>query len=499
MKGSRSTPRTTKSPSTGLPTAEAKIRIAEWLEDGTTAAQPPSTTRLRDWLFSRQRYWGEPFPIVYDAHGPRAVPESMLPVELPEITNFEPRILAEDDPAPPEPPLARADDWVRVTLDLGDGEQVYRRETNTMPQWAGSCWYYLRYLDPTNEDRLVDPAVERYWMGDGATIAKEGLVDLYVGGAEHAVLHLMYSRFWHKVLFDRGHVPTPEPFQRLVNQGTLQAAAEYLDDAQRIRAEASEVVERDGQWYFEGSLVTRRAGRMGKSRKNAVAPDDMYRDYGADTLRLYEMFMGPLDAARAWSTSDIAGVFKLLQRFWRNVVDEDTGESRTWSDAAAPTARPVGFLHRTIGAVRRRHDREARVQHGHRACSPRLQQPLDAAVVADTGAAPRGRGVDDPDAGPAHATRRRRGVGAARPRRLGHLRAVPDRRSGAARRRRGRGARSRSNGKVRGRVRVAADADVIAHEAVARADERIAALLDGADVVKVVVVPGRTVNFVVKA
>ncbi|MFI5054642.1 MAG: leucine--tRNA ligase, partial [Acidimicrobiia bacterium] len=202
----------------GLPTTAAKTRIGEWLETAGFGA-PAVTYKLRDWLFSRQRYWGEPFPIVYDDQDrPVAVPESMLPVELPEISDFEPRILADDDTALPEPPLARADDWVMVELDLGDGPMFYRRETNTMPQWAGSCWYFLRYLDPTNDHALVDRDVERYWSP----------VDLYVGGAEHAVLHLLYARFWHKVLFDLGHVSTPEPFHRLYNQGTVTAAA-YTD------------------------------------------------------------------------------------------------------------------------------------------------------------------------------------------------------------------------------------------------------------------------------
>ena len=280
----------------GLPTPEAKRRITEWLDETGNGA-PAVTYKLHDWLFSRQRYWGEPFPIVYDEHDlPVAVPESMLPVELPVMTDFEPQVLAEDDPAPPEPPLARADDWVVVELDLGDGPKQYRRETNTMPQWAGSCWYYLRYLDPTNENDLVDPVVERYWMGEGP----DGGVDLYVGGAEHAVLHLLYPRFWHKVLFDLGHVSTPEPFHRLYNQGMITAAA--FTDERGVYVDAGQVEERDGEYVFDGAPVTRHDGKMGKSLKNGVTPDDMYREYGADTLRLYEMFMGPLDVSRPWST-----------------------------------------------------------------------------------------------------------------------------------------------------------------------------------------------------
>ena len=284
-----------------------------------------TTYKLRDWLFSRQRYWGEPFPIVYDTDDrPLALPDSMLPVELPEVVDFEPHV-SDDPDALPEPPLSRAEDWVFVDLDLGDGTRTYRRETNTMPQWAGSCWYYLRYLDPTNEDAMVDPQVERYWStgmrGDGTPAA--GAVDLYVGGVEHAVLHLLYARFWHKVLFDLGHVSTVEPFQRLYNQGYVLAPA-YVD-ARGLYVEATEVEEHDGVFTHNGEPVTRESGKMGKSLKNSVTPDDICNEYGADTLRLYEMFMGPLDASRLWNTSDIIGVHRYLQRLWRNVVDEDTG------------------------------------------------------------------------------------------------------------------------------------------------------------------------------
>jgi leucyl-tRNA synthetase len=210
----------------GLTTAGAKERITDILAREGNAYRSIKY-KLRDWLFSRQRYWGEPFPIVYDEAGlPVALPESMLPVELPEMSDFQPCIVADDEETLPEPPLARAEQWVTVEADLGEGTKTYLRETNTMPQWAGSCWYYLRYLDPTNENRIVDPEVERYWMhGDN----RSGGVDLYVGGAEHAVLHLLYARFWHKFLYDLAHVSTPEPFARLFNQGTI-TAYEYVDD-----------------------------------------------------------------------------------------------------------------------------------------------------------------------------------------------------------------------------------------------------------------------------
>ncbi len=211
-----------------------------------------------------------------------------------------------------------------------------------MPQWAGSCWYYLRYLDPTNENEFVSPAAEQYWMAPGP-----GGVDLYVGGVEHAVLHLLYARFWHKVLFDLGHVSTVEPFQRLFNQGYILASA-YVDD-RGFYVEATEVVERDGR-FFDGDVeVQREHGKMGKSLKNTVAPDDIYRDYGADTLRLYEMFMGPLDASRPWNTRDIVGVHRFLQRLWRNVIDEQTGDLRVTPEPADDETRRI--LNRTIAAV----------------------------------------------------------------------------------------------------------------------------------------------------
>ncbi len=254
----------------GLRVDDAKLAISDWLAR-SGFGEPTVTYKLRDWLFSRQRYWGEPFPIVYDDAGPIALPESMLPVVLPEVTDFEP-VTSDDPDALPEPPLARVVDWVEVELDLpgaawagyGDGPVVYLRETNTMPQWAGSCWYYLRYLDPTDEDAMVDPEVERAWAegtrGDGSP--KVGLVDLYVGGVEHAVLHLLYARFWHKVLFDLGHVSTLEPFQRLVNQGYILASA-YIDD-RGAYVDAEAVEERDGRYFFEGKPVAPRVRQDGQ-------------------------------------------------------------------------------------------------------------------------------------------------------------------------------------------------------------------------------------------
>jgi leucyl-tRNA synthetase len=331
----------------GLGRAEATTRIIQWLEESGNGVRRVSY-RLRDWLFSRQRYWGEPFPIVYDETGlPIALPESMLPVELPPMTDFRPRATEEDTP---QPPLARASGFQQVTLDLGEGPKTYRRETNTMPQWAGSCWYYLRYLDPTNDKRFVDPDVERFWMGHAAEEASVGGVDLYIGGVEHAVLHLLYARFWHKILFDLGYVSTPEPFQRLYNQGYILADA-FTDPVGRYVPAAEVVAGEEGTWSHKGQPVTRHAGKMGKSLKNAVSPDDIYEAFGADTLRMYEMAMGPLDVDRNWQPDDIVGMFRFLQRLWRNVVDETTGVTRV-SDSGLASDEPLyRLLHRTIDAV----------------------------------------------------------------------------------------------------------------------------------------------------
>ncbi|MEV4121117.1 leucine--tRNA ligase [Micromonospora sp. NPDC049645] len=332
----------------GLGVADAKAAIITWLEangHGTGAV----TYRLRDWLFSRQRYWGEPFPIVYDETGAAiALPEEMLPVELPEVDDFSPKTFdADDADSTPETPLSRRRDWVGVELDLGDGPKRYTRETNVMPQWAGSCWYELRYLDPANSERFVDAENERYWMGPRGE-GDCGGTDLYVGGAEHAVLHLLYARFWHKVLFDLGHVSSFEPFRKLFNQGMIQAYA--YTDSRGSYVQAEEVFERDGAYYLGDLAVNREYGKMGKSLKNVVTPDDMCAAYGADTFRVYEMSMGPLEVSRPWETRAVVGSYRFLQRVWRAVVDEQTGVLRVTEDPADEATRRL--LHTVIDGVR---------------------------------------------------------------------------------------------------------------------------------------------------
>ncbi|SDO10682.1 leucine--tRNA ligase [Actinacidiphila guanduensis] len=331
----------------GLDVAAAKAAVTAWLQE-RGIGEGTVNYRLRDWLFSRQRYWGEPFPIVYDEDGvPHALPDSMLPVELPEVDDYSPRTFDPDDAdTSPEPPLSRNADWVEVELDLGDGPRTYRRETNTMPNWAGSCWYELRYLDPRNSEQLVSPQAEAYWMGPREGELAGG-VDLYVGGAEHAVLHLLYARFWHKVLFDLGHVSSFEPFHKLYNQGMIQAFV--YRDARGIAVPAAEVEERDGSYYYQGEQVSRLLGKMGKSLKNAVTPDEICAEYGADTLRLYEMAMGPLDVSRPWDTRAVVGQYRLLQRVWRNVVDEATGGVSVTDEE--PGEETLRALHKAIDGV----------------------------------------------------------------------------------------------------------------------------------------------------
>ncbi|MDP9801690.1 leucyl-tRNA synthetase [Arcanobacterium wilhelmae] len=338
----------------GLDKAAGKARMIEWLEAEGKGKEAISY-RLRDWLFSRQRYWGEPFPVVYDEEGNvHALPESMLPVELPDTPDYSPRSYDPDDAeSNPEPPLGRLTDWVNVELDLGDGVKKYKRDTNTMPNWAGSCWYEIRYIDPHDDDEFVAAQNEAYWMGPREGKASGG-ADLYVGGVEHAVLHLLYARFWQKVLFDLGYVSSSEPFHKLFNQGYVQAYA--YTDSRGAYVPAENVVEvpaSDGSgevtWEYNGEKVNREYGKMGKSLKNIVTPDYMAETYGADTFRVYEMSMGPLDIDRPWETRAVVGAQRFLQRLWRNVVDEETGDvlvtdEQMPREMAQQVARTIDFV-----------------------------------------------------------------------------------------------------------------------------------------------------------
>ncbi|WP_299294484.1 leucine--tRNA ligase [uncultured Mobiluncus sp.] len=334
----------------GLGKAEAIAKISDWLAQ-TGRGEKTVTYRLRDWLFSRQRYWGEPFPVVYGSDGRvHALPEEMLPLELPEVSDFRPRTFDPDDAhSTPESPLGRATDWMTVELDLGEGKQTYTRDQNTMPNWAGSCWYELRYTDPDNSTAFASPDNEAYWMGPRPAAGNlSGGTDLYVGGVEHAVLHLLYARFWHKVLYDLGYVSSSEPFHRLFNQGMIEAYAYTDSRGQYVPADEVEGSEEDG-FTWKGQPVNREFGKMGKSLKNIVTPDQMCADYGADTFRVYEMSMGPLDMSRPWDTRAVVGSQRFLQRLWRNIVDENTGALTVSDDA--PDLATAKVLARTIHDV----------------------------------------------------------------------------------------------------------------------------------------------------
>ena len=480
----------------GLGKAESIEKAIDWLVEQGSGVERIQY-KLRDWLFARQRYWGEPFPIVYDDNGvAHALPESMLPVELPDVEDYNPVSFDPDDAdSEPSPPLAKATEWVEVELDLGNGPQKYTRDTNVMPQWAGSSWYQLRYIDPTNDEALCDIENERYWTGPQPSKHGEndpGGVDLYVGGVEHAVLHLLYSRFWHKVLYDLGHVTSKEPYRRLYNQGYIQAYA--YTDSRGVYVPAAEVEEKDGKFFYQGEEVKQEYGKMGKSLKNAVAPDEIARDFGADTLRVYEMSMGPLDTSRPWATKDVVGAHRFLQRLWRLVVDEETGEVAVSDEPM--TDEGAKQLNRTIAGVR---DDYANLRDNT------VVAKLIEFVNYLTKAREKSRGnVSRETVEPLVQM-----VSPLAPHiaeelwtRLGHSSTItfepfptfdesmlvddtveiP----------------VQINGKVRARVDVPTDASKDDIEAIAVADERVASLIDGKNVVKTIVVPGRMVNLVVK-
>jgi len=451
----------------GLTTPEFKRKIAEDLS-ANGIGRAAVNYKLRDWLFSRQHFWGEPFPILHelDSAGKptgriRALEPTDLPLDLPAKMSFDAK---HDEPTPP---LDKApSSWLYVTLD---GKR-YKRETNTMPQWAGSCWYYLRFLDPKNANALVDPQIEKAWMP----------VDLYVGGAEHAVLHLLYARFWHKVLFDRGYVSTSEPFQKLVNQGMI---------------------------------LGENGEKMSKSRGNVVNPDEVVREYGADALRLYEMFMGPLEAVKPWSMDGVSGVRGFLDRAWRMIIDDRAEPMQLHStvQAVEPTAEQNRMLHKTIKAVT--NDLE---QLSFNTAIARMMEFTNFFLKADVrpkSAMERFVLLLSPFA-PHTAEELWQALGDCPNFRLSENGTVPlsnrEQRPGtlayepwptfdeAAIREDTIEVPVQINGKLRWRIQVPTGIDQPSLEAAARADAKVAELLAGKTVVKAIVVPGRLVNFVVK-
>ena len=495
----------------GLETDPFKEKITADLQQ-QGVGQTAVNYKLRDWLFSRQRFWGEPFPILHeldDEGNPtgaiRALEPADLPLDLPHLVDYKPH-------GRPEPPLGKApDEWLYPVID---GKR-YRRETNTMPQWAGSCWYYLRFIDPGNQEQFVDPEKEKAWMP----------IDLYVGGAEHAVLHLLYARFWHKVLYDRGHVSHPEPFQRLVNQGMILGEMEFTgfqdsagnycsadevtrteegepvqsetsDSLQEVKLQAEEI-EKQGDLFVlrdnPSIRVDSRAYKMSKSRGNVVNPDDVVENYGADTLRLYEMFMGPLEASKPWNMSGVSGVRNFLDRSWRMIVD-DRAETVTLNDSVQEVEcdeEQNRLMHRTIKAVSEDFENLefntaiARlmefVNHFTRS-ETRPRSAMERFVLLLAPLAPH--------------------LGEELWQILGHETSLayepwPTFDEAA----------TQDNvleipvqirGKVRTKLQVPADTDQATLEEMARNDAKVIELLAGKEVIKVVVVPKRLVNFVVK-
>ena len=485
-------------PYTGMETQAFIAKVAVDLAD-SGLGKPAVNYKLRDWLFSRQRFWGEPFPILHEL-GPdgkptgviRAVDQAELPVNLPHLSDFKPGDT-------PDPPLSRSpSDWLFVERD---GKR-YRRETNTMPQWAGSCWYYLRFLDPGNTDCFIDPVIEKAWMP----------VDLYIGGAEHAVLHLLYARFWHKVLYDRGHVSMPEPFGKLVNQGMILGEMEFtgyrspkggwvsaekrtLEDvaaklpADQVEKQAEHFVLRD----WPKIRVESRAYKMSKARGNVVNPDTVVKEFGADSLRLYEMFMGPLEATKPWSTTGVSGVRGFLDRCWRLIVDDRADEVVLSPQVVddAPTEDHLRELHRMLDKVSKDipalsfNTAIARMMEFVNVFTPLERKPravLEPFVVALAPFAPH------------LAEELWEVLGRPAPVSLATWPTIEERwlKDDSVE------IPVQVNGKLRARVTVPAEADIPGIEAAAAADPRIAELLAGKQIAKVITVPGRMVNFVVR-
>ncbi|MHC5111246.1 MAG: leucine--tRNA ligase [Planctomycetota bacterium] len=460
----------------GLPTSEAKSRIISWLAD-RRIGRAAVNYKLRDWLFSRQRYWGEPFPVLHSEDGLTVtVADEDLPVELPEMEDFKPTSMPDDSDSLPHPPLSRASEWVNVTRD----GKTYTRDLNTMPQWAGSCWYYLRYIDPHNLDRFSSRDAESYWMP----------IDLYVGGAEHAVLHLLYARFWHKVLFDLGEVSTLEPFSKLFNQGMIQSFAFESARGLVVGPDAVDEVETDQYVLKEtGEPVKRRVAKMSKALKNVVNPDEIIAEYGADTFRMYEMYMGPLESEKPWNTRDVPGLARLCHRIWRLIVDEHTGDLSPQLTDEEPDEAALRLLHKTIKRVTE--DIELiklntaiaaifEFVNAATAMEKRSRSLMRTFVQLLSPFAPHlgeelwsrlgGSGSMAYEPWPAYdeALARDEEVEVA----------------------------VQVCGKIKGRITVAADADDEALQAAALADEKVAASIAGKTVRKVIVVKGRLVNIV---
>ncbi|MCH7721118.1 MAG: class I tRNA ligase family protein [Planctomycetes bacterium] len=460
----------------GAPSMEFTRRIVSWLAE-RGLGRGSVNTKLRDWVFSRQKYWGEPFPVIHGDDGEVvALSEDELPLELPSMPDFK-RPVSEDPDVMPEPPLGRTGDWVKVTRD----GKSYHRDLNTMPQWAGSCWYYLRYLDPHNKQRICSPEAEHYWMP----------VDMYVGGAEHAVLHLLYARFWHKVLHDLGHVSTSEPFGKLINQGMIQGFA-YRDGRGTLLPSDRVEEQADGTFRSRqtGEPVTQIIAKMSKSLGNVVSPDDIVAQFGADAFRMYEMYMGPIEASKPWQTRDVPGLFKLLNRVWRLVVDEQTDSLSPALCDDEPGDEVTRCLHKTIkkiGADVEQFKFNTAIAamfdfvNTITPCEKRPRSVIGPFVLLLAPFAPH--------------------IAEELWQRLGHDESLTyqpwpeydealacDEQVEIA---------VQINGKLRSRVTVDTDADRAACEAAARADSRIGELIEGKTVRKVIVVPGRLVNIIV--
>ena len=453
---------------TGLSVDDARKAMIKWLEE-KGVGQAKTQYKLRDWLFSRQRYWGEPFPVIHWEDGTQGlVDEGDLPLTLPELADYKPTGTG-------EPPLAKAKDWLHVVR--ADGVKGVR-ETNTMPQWAGSCWYYLRYIDPTNDTAFADPELLKKWLP----------VDLYVGGAEHAVLHLLYSRFWHKVLFDLGLVPTDEPFQKLVNQGMILGMA--YKTSRGVLVPMDRITWRDGKPYGaeeggEEELLTEFPAKMSKSLKNVVNPDDVIRDYGADSLRLYEMFMGPLQAVKPWNTKGVDGVYRFLKRVNKMVTEQPVVDRPLTKDEARTLNATVKKVGEDIETMNFNTGISAMMVFVNAFAGDGKELPREAAekfVLCLAPYAPH--------------------LGEELWQVLGHDRTlayepfpafdpkalVEDEVEIPV----------QVLGKLRGRVRVPVAATPAEMEAVARANPDVAKFLAGKTVVKVIAVPKRMVNFVVR-